>query len=124
MILHTLIIMDKTQKTALRKARRHARIRAKISGTALRPRLAIYKSTNAIYAQVIDDEKGVTLAAADSRKMSGKTPLEKAMATGKDIAEKAKAKKITEVVFDRGGFEYKGKIEAIATGAREAGLKF
>ena len=116
--------MNKTQVTTARKVRRHARIRSKVSGTAKRPRLAIYKSTKTIYAQVIDDDKGITLASADSRKAKGKTPLERAKETGTEIAKEAVAKKIKEVVFDRGGFEYKGKIEAIATGAREGGLKF
>lgn len=116
--------MNKTQKTTARKIRRHARIRSKISGTAKRPRLAIYKSTTAIYAQVIDDDKGVTIVSADSRKAKGRTPLERAKEIGTEIAKAASAKKIKEVVFDRGGFEYKGKIEAVATGAREGGLKF
>ena len=116
--------MNNTQKTAARKARRHARIRAKVSGSATRPRLAIYKSTKAIYAQVIDDEKGITLAATDSRKAKGKTPLERAKETGSQIAKAAQTKKIKEVVFDRGGLEYKGKIKAVAEGAREAGLTF
>lgn len=116
--------MNKTQKITARKNRRHAKIRSQVSGTASRPRLAIYKSTTAIYAQVIDDENGVTIVATDSRKAKGKTPLEKAKETGTEIAKQANAKKITEVVFDRGGFQYKGKIEAIATGAREGGLKF
>jgi large subunit ribosomal protein L18 len=73
---------------------------------------------------VIDDDKGITIAAADSRKAKGKTPLERAKETGTDIAKRAGEKKVKEVVFDRGGFEYKGKIEALAMGAREGGLKF
>ncbi len=116
--------MNKAQKTTERKERRHARIRSRISGTSSRPRLAIYKSTNSIYAQLINDEKGVTLAASDSRKVKGKTPLERAKETGVLIAKLAETKKIKEVVFDRGGFAYKGKIQAIADGAREGGLKF
>ena len=116
--------MNKTKATKARQVRRHARIRSKVSGTATRPRLSIYKSTTAIYAQVIDDLTGVTLAAADSRKSSAKTPLERAKDTGMIVAKAAAAKNINEVVFDRGGYEYKGKIKAIAEGAREGGLKF
>lgn len=116
--------MNIAQKKAERRIRRHARIRAKVFGTSVRPRLAIFKSSNAVYAQVIDDDKGVTLASADSRKAKGKTPLERAKETGIDIAKKAGEKKIKQVVFDRGGFEYKGKIEALAAGAREGGLTF
>jgi len=116
--------MNKTQKTTARRVRRHAKIRSQVSGTAERPRLAIYKSTTGIYAQVIDDDKRVTIAATDSRKVKGKTPLERAKSTGVEIAKRAKDMKINEVVFDRGGFQYKGKIKAVATGAREGGLKF
>jgi large subunit ribosomal protein L18 len=114
----------KTQKTTERRVRRHARIRSQVSGTAARPRLSVFRSSTAIYIQVIDDEKAVTIAAADSRKAKGKTPLEKAKETGMEIAKALVAKKITEIVFDRGGFEYKGKVKAIAEGAREGGLKF
>lgn len=107
-----------------RKTRRHARIRAKVFGTASRPRLSIFRSREAVYAQLIDDEKGVTIASADSRKSKGKTPRDRAKETGLAIAKAGSAKKIKEVVFDRGGFEYKGKIQAIAEGAREGGLTF
>ena len=103
--------MNKSQKTTARKERRHARIRSKVVGTSNRPRLSVYKSTKAIYVQAIDDEKMVTIAASDSRKAKGKTPLERAKETGMDIAKKVSEKKIKEVVFDRGGFEYKGKIK-------------
>ncbi len=116
--------MDQTKATKARKVRRHARIRSKVSGTGTRPRLSIYKSTKGVYAQVIDDEKRVTLCATDTRKSSAKTPLERAKETGAQIAKLAQEKKITEVVFDRGGYEYKGKIQAIAEAAREGGLKF
>jgi len=110
------------QKTAKRTAR-HNRIRAKVSGTAEKPRLAIFRSNTAIYAQLIDDAAGKTIAAADSRKASGKTLSEKATAVGTTIAEAAKKANIETVVFDRGGFTYQGAVAAVADGAREAGLK-
>lgn len=103
---------------------RHKRLRAKISGTAARPRLAVFRSNAAIYAQLIDDVAGKTLASADSRKEKTGTGVEKAKAVGTAIATKAKAANITEVVFDRGGNRYQGSIAALADAAREAGLKF
>lgn len=105
-------------------ARRRARIRAKISGTAERPRLAIFKSHKYIYAQVIDDTKGHTLVSVDSRKIKGTTPVEKAKEVGIEVAKKAKAAKIGKVVFDRGGYLYAGKIKVVAEAAREGGLEF
>ena len=116
--------MNKTQATKARKVRRHARIRSQISGTSKRPRLSVYKSTAGVYVQIIDDDKGVTICATDTRKSKAKTPLERAKETGTTIAKLAGEKKIKEVVFDRGGYQYKGKIEAVADAAREAGLKF
>ena len=105
-------------------SRRKARIRAKISGTAERPRLAIFKSHKYIYAQIINDDKGHTVVAADSRLSKAKTPVERAREIGVDIAKKAKAAKIDKVVFDRGGFLYAGKIKMVADAAREGGLQF
>lgn len=102
---------------------RHKRLRAKIAGTATRPRLAVFRSNTAIYAQLIDDVAAKTLAAVDSRKEKG-TPVEKAKVVGAAIAKKAAALNLTEVVFDRGGFKYQGGIAALADAAREAGLKF
>ena len=104
-------------------ARRRIRIRAKISGTQERPRLAIFKSHKYIYAQIINDDKGHTLAAFDSRLLKG-TPVESAKEVGIQIAKKAQALKITKVVFDRGGFLYTGKIKMVADAAREGGLQF
>ncbi len=100
------------------------RIRKKISGTAARPRLSIFRSNKAIYCQVIDDEAGVTLAAASSKEagVSG-NKSEQAKAVGKLIAEKASAKNISNVVFDRGGYLYHGRVKALADGAREGGLQ-
>ncbi len=95
--------------------RRHRRIRAKISGTAEAPRLSVFKSNRYVYAQLIDDTKGTTLAAASGND---------AKKVGAEIAKKGLAAKIEKVVFDRGGYLYAGKIQAIADGAREGGLKF
>lgn len=116
--------MKTIQKQSAIFARRKARIRAKVNGTALRPRLAVFKSHKYIYAQIIDDVKGHTLVAADSRKGKGKTPVERAKELGVEIAKKAKAAKIDKVVFDRGGFLYTGKIKMVADAAREGGLVF
>jgi len=105
-------------------ARRKARVRAKIRGTAERPRLSIFKSHRYMYAQIIDDDLGRTLAAADSREIKGKTPVERAKGLGALIANKAKAAKVKKIVFDRGGYMYAGKIKMTAEAAREAGLEF
>ena len=106
------------------RTKRHNRLRHKVSGTAARPRLAVFRSNKFVYAQIIDDVAGKTLAAVDSRKESKGTPVEKAKAIGAEIAKKATAAKVTEVVFDRGGFRYQGVVAALADGAREGGLKF
>lgn len=113
----------KAQEKVAKREVRHKRIRSRVVGTAARPRLAVYRSNKALYAQLIDDEAGKTLAAADSRKEKG-TPSEAATAVGKAIAEKAKAAKIEAVVFDRGGFKYQGAVAALADAAREGGLTF
>ena len=116
------------KKTDSNKARikRHQRVRNKISGTPARPRLSVYRSTNNIYVQLIDDERAVTLCASSTKskdlKLKGKTKTEAAVAVGKDIAKKAKALKITSAVFDRGGYLYIGRVKAVADGAREGGL--
>lgn len=107
-----------------KRIKRHKRIRAKISGTALRPRLAVFKSNKYIYVQAIDDENAVTIATANSQNSKAKTSKEQATETGKNIAEILKTKKITSVVFDRGGFLYTGSVKVLADAAREAGLKF
>ncbi|MBU6370693.1 MAG: 50S ribosomal protein L18 [Patescibacteria group bacterium] len=103
---------------------RHARIRAKVSGTAERPRLSVHKSNTSVYGQVIDDTKGVTLAASSAAEAAGKGLVEKSKNAGKEIAKLAIAKGVKKVVFDRGGFIYTGKIKAFADGAREGGLEF
>ena len=116
--------MNTLQKKQAVFARRKIRIRAKIRGTEERPRLAVFKSHKYIYAQIINDDKGHTLVATDSRTLKAKTPVEAAQLVGIEIAKKAKALKITTVVFDRGGFLYTGKIKMVADSAREGGLQF
>jgi len=112
------------QKQANRLAR-HARVRAKISGTAKRPRLNVFRSNANIYAQLIDDTAGKTLASSSDLKLDGKTAkLESAKKVGEEIGKKAKELKVKEVVFDRGGFAYQGRVKALADAAREAGLTF
>ena len=109
------------------RIRRHSRVRGKISGTAECPRLDVFRSNSNIYAQLIDDVKGVTLAAASSvEKDFGETKgnKEEARKVGQLIAKRALEKNITEVVFDRGGYVYHGRVKELAEGAREGGLKF
>ena len=106
---------------------RHVRVRGKVSGTAARPRLCVFRSLNHIYAQIIDDVKGVTLVAASSvEKDFGMTGgnKEAAKKVGELVAKRAAEKGITEVVFDRGGYVYHGRVKELAEGAREGGLKF
>ena len=109
----------------LRK-KRHARVRNKISGTAECPRLNVFRSNTQIFAQIIDDVKGVTLASSSSVELKIKNGgnVEGAKLVGKDIAEKAKKLKIKNVVFDRGGYLYHGRVQALAEAARENGLEF
>jgi large subunit ribosomal protein L18 len=117
--------MFKPLDTRAARARRHRRIRVKLSGTTQRPRLNVFRSLQHIYAQVIDDTSGTTLAAASTlgADESG-TKSDRARAVGKAIAERAKEKGVTTVVFDRGGYMYHGRIKALADAAREAGLEF
>lgn len=115
--------MNKSQYKVEKRAGRHARIRSKISGTAERPRLAVFKSSTAVYAQLINDVTGATMAAVDSRKAKG-TTSEGAVFVGTEIANKAKTLGITAIVFDRGGFRYQGIVAVLADSARAAGLAF
>ncbi len=114
----------------LARSRRHARVRKSVSGTQARPRLNVFRSSQHIYAQVIDDLAGHTLAAAsDADKalasdIKGKNKSERAAIVGKAIAERAKANGVSLVVFDRGGYKYHGRVQALAEAAREAGLGF
>ncbi|MCL2695783.1 MAG: 50S ribosomal protein L18 [Clostridiales bacterium] len=122
-------MLKKQDKNTVRK-NRHWRQRKTLIGTGERPRLNVYRSTNHIYAQVINDETGNTLAAASTLdaalkgKLAGLKKQEQAKLVGKLIGERAKEKGVSKVVFDRGGYLYTGRVEAVAQGAREAGLDF
>lgn len=121
--------MAKRTRSEMRK-RRHLRVRKRVFGTPERPRLNVFRSLSQIYAQVIDDEAGHTLVAASTLdpelkpKLQGLTKTEQAKLVGRLIAERAKAKGIQKVVFDRGGYRYHGRVRALAEAAREAGLDF
>ena len=118
-------MVSKQSKNVARK-RRHARVRSKISGTPEAPRLCLYRSNKNIEAQIIDDVNGVTLVSSSSMslKLDNGSNIEAAGLVGKDIAEKALAKGLSKVVFDRSGYVYHGRVKALAEAAREAGLKF
>ena len=118
-------MISKVNKNVSRK-RRHARVRNKVSGTPTCPRLCVYRSNKNIEAQIIDDVNGVTLVSSSSMslKLENGSNVEAAAAVGKDIAEKALAKKLETIVFDRSGYIYHGRVKALAEAAREAGLKF
>ena len=122
-------MINKIDKNAIRR-RKHVRVRNKIAGTSSRPRLCVFRSNTNIYAQIIDDEAGKTLVSASSLDKEVKASIENgsnkegAAAVGKKIAERALAANINEVVFDRGGYIFHGRVEALAESAREAGLKF
>ncbi len=108
-----------------RRQRIHRGIRKKISGTAARPRLSVYKSNRAIYAQLIDDTRGHTLAAANSMELGVKNnTIESSKQVGQKLAERAREAGIESIVFDRSGYLYHGQVKALAEGAREGGLKF
>ena len=118
--------MVRKESKNVSRVRRHARVRAKISGTAETPRLCVYRSNKNIEAQLIDDVKGVTLVSSSSMslKLENGSNIEAAKLVGKDIAEKAVAKGLKKVVFDRSGYIYHGRVKALAEAAREAGLEF
>jgi large subunit ribosomal protein L18 len=122
--------MSKTNARLLARRQRQARVRQKVLGTAERPRLCVFRSTAHIYAQVIDDEKGVTLAAASTlspglkETLKGLKKAEAAKAVGQAIAEAAQSRGCRKVVFDRNGFLYHGRVKALSEGAREGGLDF
>ncbi len=123
--------MDRAQQKRQRRDRAHRRVRKNVAGTAARPRLAVFKSLRYIYAQVIDDSKGVTLAQASSQEAGVRKALEgtsgkdakAARAVGETVAERAKKKGIDRVVFDRGGYVYHGRVRQVAEGARAKGLE-
>ena len=116
----------KTQ--AHRRARRHLRVRKQVHGSAARPRLVVFRSSKHIYAQVVDDDRGVTLLGASDRtegiQVDGTGKTARSFALGRLIADKAKGKGIAKVVFDRGGYQYHGRVKAVADGARKGGLEF
>ncbi|MGH2428265.1 MAG: 50S ribosomal protein L18 [Candidatus Limnocylindria bacterium] len=117
-------MITKHSRDALRR-KRHARLRLRLSGDADRPRLSVFRSAKFIYAQVIDDGTGRTLAAASSREAdlaNGSTKMDAARAVGKALAARAKAAGVKAVVLDRGGYEYHGRVRSLAEGAREGGL--
>ena len=119
--------MIKRPDTRAQRMKRHSRIRGKISGTPERPRLSVFRSENHIYAQIIDDVAGNTLVSASTVEKSFEgsgSNCEAAKKVGETIAERALKKGIEEVVFDRGGYIYHGRVQALAEGAREGGLKF
>ena len=118
--------MIKTVSRNAERLRRHARVRTKISGTKECPRLNVFRSNANIQAQIIDDVKGVTLVSCSSMdlKLEKGGNVEAAKAVGKELAKRAKAKKIKKVVFDRGGYIYHGRVQALAEAAREGGLEF
>ena len=122
-------MINKVDKNSQR-VKRHVRLRHDLAGTSARPRLCVNKSLKHIYAQIVDDEKGVTLVACNTTqkemasKIKGKTNKEQARLVGEQIATLAKKKKITTVVFDRGGYLYTGRVKELADGARAAGLEF
>lgn len=122
--------MGSNKSRSIARERRHERVRKHVRGTSERPRLNVFRSLAEIYAQVIDDEAGNTLASASTidselrSQLSGKKKSEQARLVGKAVAERAKAKGVVQVVFDRGGFRYIGRVKALADGAREAGLDF
>ena len=111
-----------------RRRRRHLRVRKKVQGTPERPRLVVFRSSKHIYAQVVDDSRGVTLLGASDRSegiaVEGKGKVARSFALGQLIAAKAKEKGIAKVVFDRGGYQYHGRVKAVADGARKGGLEF
>jgi large subunit ribosomal protein L18 len=118
--------MDKNINKKQRE-NRHRKVRAKIFGTQDRPRFCVFKSNKHIYAQIINDEKGITLTSASDSEIKGSEKIKKlelAQKVGELLAQKAKDKKITQVVFDRGGFIYQGRIQSLADGARKGGLVF
>lgn len=120
----------RTDYRRLARIRRHRRVRKHVSGSAARPRLCVFRSLRAVYAQLVDDERGATLAQANSLepglRLEGKSAAnaEAAFAVGKAIGERARARGVDRVVFDRGGYLYHGRVKAVAEGAREAGLEF
>ncbi|HET9424451.1 MAG TPA: 50S ribosomal protein L18 [Gemmatimonadaceae bacterium] len=116
--------MRKVKTAAAKRDRRHLRVRKKVSGTPTRPRLVVFRSLKHIYAQLVDDAANHTIATVGDTDILTMKKTEKATEVGKRIAERAKAAGITQVVFDRAGYQYHGRVKAVAEGAREGGLEF
>jgi len=116
--------MRKAKTASARRDRRHLRVRKKVSGTQARPRLVVFRSLKHIYAQLVDDVKNHTIATVTDQDVLPMKKTEKATEVGKRIAERAKAAGITQVVFDRAGYQYHGRVKAVAEGARKGGLEF
>jgi large subunit ribosomal protein L18 len=122
--------MAKTSQKYVARLRRHRRVRGRISGTSERPRLNVFRSSEHIYVQIIDDAAGHTLVSASTidgdvrKQITGMNKTDAARVVGKTVAERAKKAGITTVIFDRGGWRYQGRVKALADGAREAGLEF
>lgn len=116
--------MNTSHYKTMKRERRHAKIRRKISGTAQSPRLSVFRSNKFIYAQLIDDTTGTTIVSADDSKETKGTGTERAQTVGTMLAKKAQEKQITHVVFDRGGYLFAGRVKALAESARNAGLQF
>jgi large subunit ribosomal protein L18 len=119
--------MDKTKEKNQRQSRRHARVRAKVTGTAARPRLSVYRSNRGMSLQLIDDQNGQTLASATMKEIktaAGEGKVTAGQKLGELLAQKAKTKKISQAVFDRGFYKYHGRVKAAADGARTGGLEF
>lgn len=108
----------------LSRNRRRARVRAKLSGTASRPRVSVFRSHAGLYVQLVDDDKGTTFFGANDRNIKEKNKLKRARSLGQQLAETAKKFKMSQVVFDRGGYAYHGRVKALAEGLRKGGLKF
>ena len=122
--------MAKTKSRSEARLRRHARVRKNVLGSAERPRLTVFRGLSQIYAQVVNDQLGHTMASASTidielrAKLDGLNKTEQARLVGQAVAERAKAKGVSQVIFDRGGYRYIGRVKALADGAREGGLKF
>lgn len=116
-------MISMAQQRRSRRTARHRRVRSRVSGTAERPRLAVFRSNTGVYLQLIDDVAGKTLLSVRDRGLDGKGKTERAEAAGKKVAELATKKGITAAVFDRGGFRFHGRVAAVAAGARAGGLK-
>lgn len=117
-------IRRKRRTTRAARKRRHARVRKRVHGTPQRPRLAVFRSLNHIYGQIIDDDHGATLAAASDLNAPAGSKTERAAAVGQQLAHAAQAAGVSTVVFDRGGYQYHGRVRALAEAARDSGLQF